>query len=318
VGHGNKHAASVTSSVRRRSAGCSSPALHLDLTLTQWAADGLLAIFFFVAGLELKREFVAGDLRDVRRAVLPVAAAVGGMVAPAGIYLAVNATVAGVLLGFAVPVRGWRNTSNTGGGHCPPVSRCRCSRSSPPGCRSPTRATRSPSRSRSASSPAWPSARPPGVFGRVGVLAGSLTTALLATLVLRIRTGVVARRARVTAQRTFVEFTESSKTSRQDSRSRGEGKWTVNAGPHGRIARREDGRRRVSVATRVVAVGAAVVAVVAGVAFAQQPASTTSGSDTSATNNDDGTSDRGTDDWGGSTVTQPDGGSSSHGSTGGS
>ena len=58
-------------------------ALHLDLTLAQWAADGLLAIFFFVAGLELKREFVAGDLRDPRRAALPVAAAVGGMVVPA-------------------------------------------------------------------------------------------------------------------------------------------------------------------------------------------------------------------------------------------
>jgi NhaA family Na+:H+ antiporter len=41
-------------------------AWHLDLTLTQWAADGLLAIFFFVAGLELKREFVAGDLRNPR------------------------------------------------------------------------------------------------------------------------------------------------------------------------------------------------------------------------------------------------------------
>ena len=48
-----------------------------------WAADGLLAIFFFVAGLELKREFVAGDLREPRRAALPVAAAVGGMVVPA-------------------------------------------------------------------------------------------------------------------------------------------------------------------------------------------------------------------------------------------
>jgi NhaA family Na+:H+ antiporter len=45
-------------------------ALHLDLTIGAWAADGLLAIFFFVAGLELKREFVAGDLRDPRRAVL--------------------------------------------------------------------------------------------------------------------------------------------------------------------------------------------------------------------------------------------------------
>lgn len=60
------------------------PALHLDLTLAQWTADGLLAIFFFVAGLELKREFVAGDLRDPRRAVLPVAAAVGGMTYRAG------------------------------------------------------------------------------------------------------------------------------------------------------------------------------------------------------------------------------------------
>src|SRR5690349_19844068 len=55
--------------------------LHLNLGIGDWAADGLLAIFFFVAGLELKREFVAGDLRDPRRAALPVAAAVGGMVA---------------------------------------------------------------------------------------------------------------------------------------------------------------------------------------------------------------------------------------------
>ncbi|MBO3744160.1 Na+/H+ antiporter NhaA [Actinoplanes flavus] len=79
-------------------------ALHLDLTLAQWAADGLLAIFFFVAGLELKREFVAGDLRDPRRAVLPVAAAVGGMAVPALIYVAVNAGMAGgALRGWAVP-----------------------------------------------------------------------------------------------------------------------------------------------------------------------------------------------------------------------
>jgi NhaA family Na+:H+ antiporter len=77
--------------------------LHLDLTLSQWAADGLLAIFFFVAGLELKREFVAGDLRDVRRAVLPVAAAVGGMVLPAVVYAFVNAGTSGALAGWAVP-----------------------------------------------------------------------------------------------------------------------------------------------------------------------------------------------------------------------
>ncbi|MDR7276011.1 Na+/H+ antiporter NhaA [Catenuloplanes atrovinosus] len=79
-------------------------ALHLDLTLAQWAADGLLAIFFFVAGLELKREFVAGDLRDPRRAVMPIAAAVGGMAVPALIYTAINATTdGGALSGWAVP-----------------------------------------------------------------------------------------------------------------------------------------------------------------------------------------------------------------------
>jgi Na+:H+ antiporter, NhaA family len=70
-------------------------ALHLDLTLAQWAADGLLAIFFFVAGLELKREFVAGDLRDPRRAALPVAAAVGGMAVPAVVYVGFNVGVGG-------------------------------------------------------------------------------------------------------------------------------------------------------------------------------------------------------------------------------
>ncbi|MCB0945799.1 MAG: Na+/H+ antiporter NhaA, partial [Mycobacterium sp.] len=62
--------------------------VHLDLSLGGWAADGLLAIFFFVVGLELKREFVAGDLRDPGRAALPIAAAVGGMVLPAVIFVA--------------------------------------------------------------------------------------------------------------------------------------------------------------------------------------------------------------------------------------
>ncbi|WP_066367819.1 Na+/H+ antiporter NhaA [Herbidospora mongoliensis] len=64
-------------------------ALHLNLDLATWAADGLLAIFFFVAGLELKREFIAGDLRQVRRAVVPVAAAFGGVLVPAMVYLAI-------------------------------------------------------------------------------------------------------------------------------------------------------------------------------------------------------------------------------------
>ncbi|ORI20267.1 Na+/H+ antiporter NhaA [Rhodococcus sp. 1168] len=79
-------------------------ALHLDLTLSTWAADGLLAIFFFVVGLELKREFVAGDLRDPRRAALPIAAAVGGMVLPAVIFVVVNrSTGDGALQGWAIP-----------------------------------------------------------------------------------------------------------------------------------------------------------------------------------------------------------------------
>ena len=51
------------------------PALHLDLSIGAWAADGLLAIFFFVVGLELKEEFVTGRLRDPRQAALPIAAA---------------------------------------------------------------------------------------------------------------------------------------------------------------------------------------------------------------------------------------------------
>lgn len=79
-------------------------ALHLNLSVSAWAADGLLAIFFFVAGLELKREFVAGDLRDRRKAALPVVAALGGMLAPALMFVAVNATSAGdALQGWAIP-----------------------------------------------------------------------------------------------------------------------------------------------------------------------------------------------------------------------
>src|SRR4051794_2154183 len=78
--------------------------LHLHLSLATWAADGLLAIFFFVAGLELKREFVAGDLREPRRAALPVAAAVGGMVVPALLFVLVNLGGAdGALRGWAIP-----------------------------------------------------------------------------------------------------------------------------------------------------------------------------------------------------------------------
>jgi NhaA family Na+:H+ antiporter len=79
-------------------------ALHLDLSVHAWAADGLLAIFFFVVGLELKREIVAGELRRPATAIVPIVAAVGGMVVPAAIYLAVNLTAGdGAPRGWAVP-----------------------------------------------------------------------------------------------------------------------------------------------------------------------------------------------------------------------
>ena len=78
--------------------------LHLDLTLATWASDGLLAVFFFVAGLELKREVVCGQLRRAREALLPVAAAVAGMVVPALVYLAVTRGRDGTLPGWAVPM----------------------------------------------------------------------------------------------------------------------------------------------------------------------------------------------------------------------
>ncbi len=79
-------------------------ALHLDLSIRAWAADGLLAIFFFVVGLELKREFVAGDLRDPRRAALPIVAAFGGMAVPAALFLFVNAGDPAARQGWAIPV----------------------------------------------------------------------------------------------------------------------------------------------------------------------------------------------------------------------
>lgn len=82
--------------------------LHLRLSLGQWAADGLLAIFFFVAGLELKREFVVGDLKDPAKAALPVAAAMCGVVVPAVLFVAVasslgDRTGGDLLSGWAIP-----------------------------------------------------------------------------------------------------------------------------------------------------------------------------------------------------------------------
>ena len=81
-------------------------ALHLDLSLGTWAADGLLAIFFFVAGLELKHELVHGTLSKPSQAVVPVAAALGGMVVPALLFVVI-VTSAGEpadLSGWAIPM----------------------------------------------------------------------------------------------------------------------------------------------------------------------------------------------------------------------
>lgn len=79
---------------------------HLKLSLGAWAADGLLAIFFFVAGLELKREFLVGDLRDPAKAAVPIVAAVCGVVVPALVYLGVARLAGGgaeEMAGWAIP-----------------------------------------------------------------------------------------------------------------------------------------------------------------------------------------------------------------------
>jgi NhaA family Na+:H+ antiporter len=78
-------------------------ALGLHLSIAHWAADGLLAVFFFVAGIELKRELVAGDLRDPKAAALPVVAALCGMAVPAVVYTLTNLMDGGSTRGWAVP-----------------------------------------------------------------------------------------------------------------------------------------------------------------------------------------------------------------------
>ncbi|WP_234946183.1 Na+/H+ antiporter NhaA [Agrococcus sp. Marseille-P2731] len=79
--------------------------LHLDLSVAAWAADGLLAVFFYVVGVELKHEIVAGSLRDPKRAAVPVLAAVGGMALPAAVYIAVVLAAGDpeALSGWAIP-----------------------------------------------------------------------------------------------------------------------------------------------------------------------------------------------------------------------
>jgi NhaA family Na+:H+ antiporter len=76
---------------------------ELNKSLLLFINDGLMTIFFFVVGLEIKRELVAGELRDPRKAALPIAAALGGMIVPAGIYLLLQGGQPGQS-GWGVPV----------------------------------------------------------------------------------------------------------------------------------------------------------------------------------------------------------------------
>jgi NhaA family Na+:H+ antiporter len=79
-------------------------AIGLDLSVAHWTADGLLTVFFLVAGIELKRELVLGELRTPAAAALPVIAAVCGMAVPAALYVAVARAGGGSTAGWAVPM----------------------------------------------------------------------------------------------------------------------------------------------------------------------------------------------------------------------
>jgi NhaA family Na+:H+ antiporter len=83
--------------------GFQSGGIHLSYSVTSWINDGLMAIFFLMAGLEIKREIVEGELSDLKSAAMPVLCAVGGMLVPAVIYYALNrnAATAG---GWGIPM----------------------------------------------------------------------------------------------------------------------------------------------------------------------------------------------------------------------
>ncbi|MDH5632496.1 MAG: Na+/H+ antiporter NhaA [Gammaproteobacteria bacterium] len=78
-------------------------AFQIAKPLLLWINDGLMAVFFFLIGLEIKREFLAGELSDPARVVLPVIAAIGGMAVPAAIYSFVNWGDAVAMKGWAIP-----------------------------------------------------------------------------------------------------------------------------------------------------------------------------------------------------------------------
>jgi NhaA family Na+:H+ antiporter len=75
----------------------------VEMSLHHWINDGLMALFFFVVGLELKREILVGELATIRNAVLPISAAIGGMVVPALIYFAINPE-GDAAIGWGIPM----------------------------------------------------------------------------------------------------------------------------------------------------------------------------------------------------------------------
>ena len=75
----------------------------LDLSILHWINDALMAIFFFVVTLEIKREFIHGELSKPKRALLPIIGAVGGMAIPALIYVIINFETGDTLKGWAIP-----------------------------------------------------------------------------------------------------------------------------------------------------------------------------------------------------------------------
>lgn len=77
--------------------------LSLSMSVLHWVNDGLMALFFFVVGMEIKREATVGELKDFKKAILPVAAAVGGMIVPAAIYMMFNYKEA-TFAGWGIPM----------------------------------------------------------------------------------------------------------------------------------------------------------------------------------------------------------------------